>query len=259
MEAFGTLLDHQGNDPNAYLFTGEPLDPNSGFYYNRARWLDPNAGRFASMDSLSGSFVDPIAQHKYLYAAADPLGLVDPQGLSFVANTLTTLQAWATFALVTFAPLLHAASRIAARLQAINVATFLRPAIQAFNSGAYRLANLNPRLIPLHAGRTWQAFLQLPMRLIGAVDHARKAIHTSRGLAYPDWIWQLRHIIDAKIGEVISVEQFRRFVEYVSARGGGSVNYITLLKPPPEVVQELQHIAGQAQNVTARIFFLIPF
>ena len=44
--AFGELLEHVGSDVNAYLFAGEMLDPNSGFYYNRARWMDPSVGRF---------------------------------------------------------------------------------------------------------------------------------------------------------------------------------------------------------------------
>ncbi len=80
LEAFGTLISHDGDDPNAYLFAGEVLDPNSGFYYNRARWLDPNVGKFASVDPFGGSSTDPISLHRYLYAALDPLAQVDPTG-----------------------------------------------------------------------------------------------------------------------------------------------------------------------------------
>jgi hypothetical protein len=47
--AFGELLAHTGQDPQPYAFTGEPLDPNSGFQYHRARWMDPSVGRLASM------------------------------------------------------------------------------------------------------------------------------------------------------------------------------------------------------------------
>jgi hypothetical protein len=36
--AFGELLAHTGQDPQPYAFTGESLDPNSGFQYHRARW-----------------------------------------------------------------------------------------------------------------------------------------------------------------------------------------------------------------------------
>ena len=41
--AFGELLAHTGSDPQPYAFTGEPLDPNSGSQYHRARWMDPRS------------------------------------------------------------------------------------------------------------------------------------------------------------------------------------------------------------------------
>jgi RHS repeat-associated protein len=79
--AFGELLAHLGSDPNPYQFAGEPLDPNSGFYYNRARWLDPRVGRFASADPLDPTANDPASLHRYLYAYADPVNRTDPTGL----------------------------------------------------------------------------------------------------------------------------------------------------------------------------------
>jgi RHS repeat-associated protein len=90
-EAFGTLLDHQGDEPNAYLFAGEPLDPNSNFYYNRARWTDPISGRFVSSDVFTGLISEPLTLHKYLYAGADPAGRIDPSGLFSISESLTVL------------------------------------------------------------------------------------------------------------------------------------------------------------------------
>jgi RHS repeat-associated protein len=84
--AFGELLEHTGSDPQPYAFTGEPLDPNTGFQYHRARWLDPRTGRFASADPFSGGMFDPLTLHKYLYAANDPLNGVDPTGLFGIAT-----------------------------------------------------------------------------------------------------------------------------------------------------------------------------
>jgi RHS repeat-associated protein len=84
--AFGELLSHEGEDSNAYLFAGEMLDPNSGFYYNRARWMDPSVGRFASMDTFEGLEFEPGTLHKYLYATADPVNSIDPTGLQTVAE-----------------------------------------------------------------------------------------------------------------------------------------------------------------------------
>jgi RHS repeat-associated protein len=79
--AFGELLEHEGEDPQAYLFAGEMLEPNSGFYYNRARWMDPEGGRFASVDPFAGTSEDPLSLHKYLYASVNPISMRDPSGL----------------------------------------------------------------------------------------------------------------------------------------------------------------------------------
>jgi RHS repeat-associated protein len=95
--AFGELLSHTGEDANAYLFAGEQLDPNSGFYYNRARWMDPGVGRFASTDPYAGRAFDPITLHKYLYCGSNTANCTDPRGLeSFIdlkaaMATLSTL------------------------------------------------------------------------------------------------------------------------------------------------------------------------
>ena len=68
--AFGELLGHVGSDPQPYQFAGEPFDPNVGFYYNRARWMDPGVDRFLGMDPFQGVIQDPFSLHKYLYAFA---------------------------------------------------------------------------------------------------------------------------------------------------------------------------------------------
>jgi RHS repeat-associated protein len=78
--AFGELLNHAGSDPQPYLFAGEPLDPNSGFYYNRARWMDPRVGRFVGLDPRAGSVFDPLTLHRFLYVHNDPTDRTDPSG-----------------------------------------------------------------------------------------------------------------------------------------------------------------------------------
>ena len=80
-EAFGTLLNQTGSTENNYLFTGENLDPNSGFYYLRARWLNPEIGRFVSTDPFEGIQNDPVSLHAYLYVANNPVRFTDPSGL----------------------------------------------------------------------------------------------------------------------------------------------------------------------------------
>jgi len=76
----GELISHVGSDLNAYLFAGEPLEPGSGLYHLRTRWMDPGVGRFVSQDTYPGLEEDPRTLHKYLYALADPVNRTDPDG-----------------------------------------------------------------------------------------------------------------------------------------------------------------------------------
>jgi RHS repeat-associated protein len=78
--AFGELIAHTGTDPQPYAFAGEPYDPNSGFQYHRARWMDSRSGRLLGMDEFEGRMSDPPTLHKYAYAAADPTNRRDPSG-----------------------------------------------------------------------------------------------------------------------------------------------------------------------------------
>jgi RHS repeat-associated protein len=78
--AFGELYGRTGTDPIPYAFAGEPLDPNSGFQYHRARWMDPRTGRFAGMDAFEGLDHEPMTLHRYRYAGADPVNRIDPTG-----------------------------------------------------------------------------------------------------------------------------------------------------------------------------------
>ncbi|MEO5959064.1 MAG: RHS repeat-associated core domain-containing protein, partial [Opitutaceae bacterium] len=79
-DAFGNLVFQSGSTTNAYRYCGEQFDADLGLYYLRARYLNPDSGRFWSMDSYEGSGSDPVSLHKYLYANADPVTYVDPTG-----------------------------------------------------------------------------------------------------------------------------------------------------------------------------------
>ncbi len=79
-EAFGGLIAFTGTTSNNYLFTGEQLDPNIGFYYLRARYMNPQTGLFQTSDTFPGFNFDPLSLHKYLYANADPVNKKDPSG-----------------------------------------------------------------------------------------------------------------------------------------------------------------------------------
>jgi RHS repeat-associated protein len=71
-----TVTDPLGTR-NKYKFAGEPVDPNTGLTFLRARFYDPSLGRFLSRDSTSGPLQ---AGSTYLYAAGNPSRFVDPNG-----------------------------------------------------------------------------------------------------------------------------------------------------------------------------------
>jgi len=89
-DAFGNLLDKTGVTVNTYLYTGEFFDANTGFYYLRARYLNPAIGRFVTMDAFAGRNRDPYTLHKYLYAHASPVNNIDPSGNMSLVNVLVT-------------------------------------------------------------------------------------------------------------------------------------------------------------------------
>jgi fibro-slime domain-containing protein/RHS repeat-associated protein len=81
--AFGESQASTGNTINDFKYVGEQFDPNSGFYYLRARWMNPTAGRFVSIDPYEGEPQAPITLHRYLYAGSSPISFSDPGGNLF--------------------------------------------------------------------------------------------------------------------------------------------------------------------------------
>jgi RHS repeat-associated protein len=69
-----------GSTRTRYGYTGRERDPDTGLAYYRARFYDPQLGRFISEDPIG--FAGGINQ--FGYVASNPLGFVDPQGLDIV-------------------------------------------------------------------------------------------------------------------------------------------------------------------------------
>ncbi|MBA2705871.1 MAG: RHS repeat-associated core domain-containing protein, partial [Blastocatellia bacterium] len=90
-DAFGNLISRTGTTSNDYLYSGEQFDANLGFYYLRARYMNPTAGRFLSFDAVEGQGNDPISLHKYLYANADPDNRIDPSGNVSIIETIQSV------------------------------------------------------------------------------------------------------------------------------------------------------------------------
>jgi len=85
--AFGELLNKTGTTPNNCLFTGEQFDKNLRFYYLRARYYNPEIGRFITADPVEGNIYEPLSLHKYLYANLDPVNKIDPSGEQWISTT----------------------------------------------------------------------------------------------------------------------------------------------------------------------------
>jgi len=79
-DAFGAPIASTGTIANTYLYSGERFDSNLNLYHLRARYYNMLTGRFQTMDPLAGSVADPRTLHKYLYAAGNPINLIDPTG-----------------------------------------------------------------------------------------------------------------------------------------------------------------------------------
>jgi RHS repeat-associated protein len=74
-DAWGNL--ELGVSEPSYSFTGREWDPETGLYYYRARYYDPEASRFVSEDPIGLA----AGINFYVYVENSPTLLVDPSGL----------------------------------------------------------------------------------------------------------------------------------------------------------------------------------
>ena len=88
-----------GGWQQSHLFAGEYWDQDSQLLYLRARWYDPQIGRFISADPFEGRQRDPRSLNRYSYAHGDPVHGSDPTGrmtLGEVGTTLSNIGSMAT-------------------------------------------------------------------------------------------------------------------------------------------------------------------
>jgi RHS repeat-associated protein len=86
-DAYGETCDlytaGSGAIKSPWRFQGrilESADGSTDLYDFQARSYDPSLGAFTSLDSVSGSAQNPLTLNRFLYAAANPATLVDPDG-----------------------------------------------------------------------------------------------------------------------------------------------------------------------------------
>lgn len=74
------ILDHTPGYGNPFLYTGQQYDAATGLMYYKARYYDPQAGRFLSRDPIGVWGDQSNLGNGYGYAASSPLGIRDPTG-----------------------------------------------------------------------------------------------------------------------------------------------------------------------------------
>jgi RHS repeat-associated protein len=73
-DAFGAIRSHTGSSTNAYTYTGQQVDPESGLVFLRARYYDPQTALFLSKDPVVST------NNAYSYASDNPIRWIDPTG-----------------------------------------------------------------------------------------------------------------------------------------------------------------------------------
>ncbi|HND54131.1 MAG TPA: RHS repeat-associated core domain-containing protein, partial [Pirellulaceae bacterium] len=78
LDSFGNILAHTATSvDNRFWFTGREFDGETGLYYYRARYYQPNNGRFISEDSVGFNGGD---YNTYRYVRNSPSNANDPSG-----------------------------------------------------------------------------------------------------------------------------------------------------------------------------------
>ena len=99
-DEYGKVLNQEEAIPNPFKYVGRfgVMDEGNGLLYMRARFYDPEVGRFISKDPIGFAGGD---LNLYAYVANDPINFVDPSGL--VIDTIADIGfiIWDIYELIT--------------------------------------------------------------------------------------------------------------------------------------------------------------
>ena len=81
-DSYGKLISSFETVSQPYGYTAREQDVESDLYYYRARYYDPNTGRFIAEDPIG---FDGLDVNIYRYVASNPMNFTDPSGLFLCA------------------------------------------------------------------------------------------------------------------------------------------------------------------------------
>ena len=79
-DSFGNEEQPEKKDDNPFRYCGEYFDKETDSIYLRARYYQPELGRFLTRDTYTGEEDDPLSLHLYAYCWNDGVNRIDPSG-----------------------------------------------------------------------------------------------------------------------------------------------------------------------------------
>lgn len=79
-DEWGKILKSEEKVHNDLKYAGQIYDEESGNYYLKSRYYNPEIRRFISKDGYKGTIESPTSQNEYIYCVNNPLNYTDPNG-----------------------------------------------------------------------------------------------------------------------------------------------------------------------------------
>ncbi len=246
-----------------------------GFYYNynRARWMDPAVGQFASLDPFEGLEFDPLSLHKYLHVHANPVNNVDPTGEGLFASTLAAINLRVTLIAISVPKLTTAVEGIVIGLAAaFSGVNFPSPAglIGAGAREGSRRLPILARAFEIFRGRArlslGRAFEKFLFEIVFREQAFRQVVIVGgrvagfgagpKGSRIIDFVWR-GILIEARLSQAaFRLAQFKVFLG-AAKNAGTDLWYFFLKAPNKQFVDELTAL-GRAEGARIRVFSVLP-
>jgi RHS repeat-associated protein len=256
-DAFGILLDQAGATVNNYLYTGEQYDPNAGFYYLRARYYNPNEGRFVTSDPFTGFELDPPTLHKYLYCSNNPSNRIDPSGEFSLSEVAVSLSVRATLFTLRHPLLATTIGLVTNALLPVEVHDAMMSSGLPGVSVLGETGQAQARVFRLIKSQRFRSFVKSNLSAAGTLWNvtgheferfARKylfkgAIPGTKIIERtPDLIWK-NFTIELKTGRNFGQREIRQLKEF--SQHTGNLAYIFLIKPTKSTINKITKAGGK--------------